>query len=56
MEKLYHHWEGCAQHPPGADSRRERTGKELVARYSTLLELFKDKPFLPVDCGSLVRP
>src|SRR5436305_2614110 len=30
------------------------TGKELVARAIHYSGLFRDKPFLPVDCGSLV--
>ena len=56
MEKIYRILsEGCAKHASGLLILGESgTGKELVARTLHAYGPNAQKPFLPVDCGSLV--
>lgn len=55
MEKLYRIIAKAAQSThPVLILGESGTGKELVARSIHFLGPFKDKPFIPVDCGSLV--
>jgi DNA-binding NtrC family response regulator len=55
MERLYRMIAKAAQsHHPVLILGESGTGKELVARSIHFSGPFRDKPFLPVDCGSLV--
>jgi len=55
MEKLYRIIAKAAQSThPVLILGESGTGKELVARSIHFSGPFKDKPFIPVDCGSLV--
>ena len=55
MEKLYRIVAKAAQSThPVLILGESGTGKELVARSIHFSGPFKDKPFIPVDCGSLV--
>ncbi|MFZ0286432.1 MAG: sigma-54 dependent transcriptional regulator, partial [Terriglobales bacterium] len=55
MERLYRMIAKAAQsHHPVLILGESGTGKELVARSIHFSGPFRDKPFIPVDCGSLV--
>ncbi len=55
MEKLYRIIAKAAQSThPVLILGESGTGKEMVARSIHFLGPFRDKPFIPVDCGSLV--
>jgi DNA-binding NtrC family response regulator len=55
MERLYRMIAKAAlSHHPVLILGESGTGKELVARSIHFSGPFRDKPFLPVDCGSLV--
>ena len=55
MEKLYHIIAKAAHSThPVLILGESGTGKELVARSIHFSGPFRDKPFIPVDCGSLV--
>ncbi len=55
MERLYRIMAKAAQSThPVLISGESGTGKELVARAVHFSGPFRDKPFIPVDCGSLV--
>ncbi len=55
MEKLYRIISKAAHSThPSDPGRGAGTGKELVARSIHYSGPYKDKPFIPVDCGSLV--
>jgi DNA-binding NtrC family response regulator len=55
MEKLYRIIGKAAQSShPILILGESGTGKELVARSIHFSGIYKDKPFIPVDCGSLV--
>jgi len=55
MEKLYRIIAKAAQSThPVLILGESGTGKEMVARSIHFSGLFRDKPFIPVDCGSLV--
>src|SRR5271156_3280760 len=55
MERLYRMIAKAAQsHHPVLILGESGTGKELVARSIHFSGPFRDKPFVPVDCGSLV--
>ena len=55
MEKLYRIIAKAAQSThPVLILGESGTGKELVAKSIHYTGLFRDKPFIPVDCGSLV--
>jgi DNA-binding NtrC family response regulator len=55
MERLYRMIAKASQsHHPVLILGESGTGKELVARSIHFSGPFRDKPFIPVDCGSLV--
>src|SRR5205814_7376550 len=55
MEKLFRLIQKVSQsHNPVLINGESGTGKELVARSIHFLSPQKNKPFIPVDCGSLV--
>jgi len=55
MEKLYRMIAKAAQsNHPVLILGESGTGKELVARSIHYSGIFRDRPFIPVDCGSLV--
>jgi DNA-binding NtrC family response regulator len=53
-EALPHHRQSRQQLPPVLILGESGTGKEMVARSIHYSGPFHDKPFIPVDCGSLV--
>jgi two-component system response regulator HydG len=57
MEKLYRFiCKAAASSHPVLIMGESGTGKELVARSIHFSGPYRDKPFIPVDCGSLVPP